>query len=455
MYSYLFVAPYDGAGGYGGLSNAVLIPNHPPVAELAADPVEGPPGLTVNFDAAGSYDIDGPIVKYEWDWEGDGTYDYEATGAATHHTYGVADYYFPRLRVHDAQGATDSAEVTIWVGRWHIYDPVTENIWHCTPNNICMRVVNGHPAISVWTGVGDGCGWGFAYVRAADALGESWGAPVIVDNEVDNISNLCGDNSLAVVDGHPALAYCNEHEEDYWYCRAEDPNGDAWGTTVRLGPGRVTEYDMLSLAVVNGHPAVRYFGGWFIRAQDPQGQSWGEPVRVPCGGMLLEVNGRPALLSAYSYVRANDPDGESWGEPVTLNPDPGYSSFIQASAAIVNGRPAVAYAWKPEGASEYEVRFVRALDVNGAAWGAPVMVAESGGQPSLAVVKGKPAVCYLHGYGLWYAGARDADGTRWKPPMLVEDDGAGNYDCLQEVNGCPAVSYFGETSHFLRYAIYY
>ena len=37
------------------------------------------PGQTVGFDGSASTDPDGPIAKYEWDIDGDGTF--ERTGA--------------------------------------------------------------------------------------------------------------------------------------------------------------------------------------------------------------------------------------------------------------------------------------------------------------------------------------------------------------------------------------
>jgi len=98
--TYIAVAPMDAEETPGELSNMVIIPNHSPVAALIADPMEGEVPLQVSFDASASSDIDGPIVKYEWDWEGDGVYDYDSGSVAeAEHTYDVADYYDPQVRV--------------------------------------------------------------------------------------------------------------------------------------------------------------------------------------------------------------------------------------------------------------------------------------------------------------------------------------------------------------------
>ena len=70
--------------------------------------------LTVDFDAGESHDPDGPIAKYEWDWEGDGVWD-EDTGAAptTQHIYDSADYYYPVVRVTDGSRDTGSASSSV------------------------------------------------------------------------------------------------------------------------------------------------------------------------------------------------------------------------------------------------------------------------------------------------------------------------------------------------------
>jgi len=85
---------------------------------------------TVIFNASCSYDPDGVIVKYEWDWEGDFTYDFNAgTNPIATHAYPVHGIYHPRLRVTDDEGLKDEINTTILV-RGH---PVANFTW--TPLN--------------------------------------------------------------------------------------------------------------------------------------------------------------------------------------------------------------------------------------------------------------------------------------------------------------------------------
>ena len=69
-------------------------------------------GLTCSFSAAGSYDSDGTIVGYRWQF-GDGQ---TATGATPTHTYAGAGSYQVILTVTDDQYATGTATRTVVVG---------------------------------------------------------------------------------------------------------------------------------------------------------------------------------------------------------------------------------------------------------------------------------------------------------------------------------------------------
>jgi len=85
------------------------------VVNVEADPASGDAPLTVNFDASGSYDSDGTIVSYEWDFTDDGTYDENNATATTSHVYSTKGFYQCRLRVTDNESNTAEAVVTIEV----------------------------------------------------------------------------------------------------------------------------------------------------------------------------------------------------------------------------------------------------------------------------------------------------------------------------------------------------
>jgi uncharacterized repeat protein (TIGR01451 family) len=92
----------------------------PPVACFTVSDDNPQVCQTITFNASCSYDPDGWIVKYEWDWEGDGIYDFGAGNdpIATHHypQYGV---YYPKLRVTDNDNLTNET-----MRRVVVYAPV-------------------------------------------------------------------------------------------------------------------------------------------------------------------------------------------------------------------------------------------------------------------------------------------------------------------------------------------
>jgi PKD repeat protein len=56
----------------------------------------------ITFNGNDSYDLDGSVVTYQWDWDNDGTYD--ATGVTPSHTYTTDDDHEYTLKVTDNSG---------------------------------------------------------------------------------------------------------------------------------------------------------------------------------------------------------------------------------------------------------------------------------------------------------------------------------------------------------------
>jgi PKD repeat protein len=90
-------------------------PNDPPVADAGPDKPNETQGLQTFFHGTGT-DTDGNISLYEWDFEGDGVYDYiDGTSGDTFHVYGDAGTYVAVLRVTDNRNArgTDTSTVSV------------------------------------------------------------------------------------------------------------------------------------------------------------------------------------------------------------------------------------------------------------------------------------------------------------------------------------------------------
>jgi len=86
-----------------------------PTAAASANPTSGNAPLTVNFNGTAT-DPDNIIVLYEWDFEGDGTYEWSsATSGSTSHIYNTAGTHVASFRVTDDTGLTGIDQILITV----------------------------------------------------------------------------------------------------------------------------------------------------------------------------------------------------------------------------------------------------------------------------------------------------------------------------------------------------
>lgn len=82
--------------------------NQAPRADFRTSPAHPDTNTVVLFDASSSRDPDGQIVKYEWDFNGDGKFDETKTVPTTSRLFDRAGDWRINLRVTDNRGATAS-----------------------------------------------------------------------------------------------------------------------------------------------------------------------------------------------------------------------------------------------------------------------------------------------------------------------------------------------------------
>jgi len=477
--------------------NVTAVGNNPPVVDLQPMLFGGSAPLTVNFDASNTEagDVGDSIVKYEWDWEGDGTYESYGDEPVIIHTYVSVGSFLTTLRVTDEAGnqAMEVALVLVNAAPVAVLElsPATVDVHETTIMNGSLSSdsngsitqyewdsdANGSfetntGADSLLTGVSFGTpGIKTLKLRVTDNSGgtatasavlrvNGWGVPQTPDDVTGRLT------CLATVNGNPAISYWDASNSDLRYVRATNASGTAWGTPITVDGDGDTGY-FPSLVIVNGNPAISYHDSGndvlrYVRATDASGTAWGAPITVDTGdtGLNLSmaiVDGNPAI-SYYDatngdlrYVRATDASGTAWDTPITVDSAGNTGSFT--SLAVVNGNPAISYLDNGNG----DLRYVRATDASGSAWGTPVTpdsAGFTGVDTSLAVVNGNPAISYqdVTNGDLRYVRASDASGGVWDTPVTPDSAGeTGYYTSLAVVNGNPAISYYDYTNGNLRF----
>jgi PKD repeat protein len=214
----------DTIGQTGSDSHTVTVDNvnDPPVASFGYDCT----GLSCDFDASGSYDPDGTITGYDWDF-GDGS---TGSGLTYSHTYAAADTYTVILTVVDGGGATDTESQDVAVSdtptTMHVGDldgtkTSARNTWTAqvtvSVHDANHSVVQGAVVTGAWsegaTGTGQ-CTTGASGTCTVSQQGISKKTASVVFT-VNNVT-------------HSALTYQNADNHDL--------DGDSDGTTITVPP---------------------------------------------------------------------------------------------------------------------------------------------------------------------------------------------------------------------------
>jgi thermitase len=84
----------------------LLASNQPPVADFYWTPQDPRTNQQIIFDASASYDPDGTIILYEWDWDNDSMYEENYTTSTATHSWEHEGSYPVTVRVTDDYNAT-------------------------------------------------------------------------------------------------------------------------------------------------------------------------------------------------------------------------------------------------------------------------------------------------------------------------------------------------------------
>ncbi len=496
----------DNEGAQQDAQLAISVTNQAPTAQLLPASVSGNAPLNVDFDASGStpgVESGDSITLYEWDWDGDGTYDQSGTEPLLTHLYSDGFVGSAKLRVTDEYSATaiDTCAISL-------NDPPSAELAlssdsiapgaQVTLDASASSDSDGSIEKYEWDSDGDGSfetdsgtdssievsfaegGSRSLKVRVTDDDGATatasallfvqiWGAYLSPQGD-DEAGDSC---SMSVVNGKPAIAYSDTVSDGLRYVQALDVNGSSWGTPVVLdsaGGGVFYAGQRPSLTVVNSRPAVAYQHSSgsgvllrYVRASDADGGSWETPVVITGSvsvqdACLAVINGRPAVSfkdtnsSHLFYVRAADADGDAWGSMLTAD---GSDTGVGSSSCLleVNGRPAISYQ------RSQRLGFVRASDADGGSWPAGQFLDNTTTTAAfgtdMLVLAGKPVIAYERLTSIYYIRAQDAGGTAWDAPVLAVDRGSKllMFPDMEIVDGRPAIAFQDNNSLFDLYYV--
>jgi PKD repeat protein len=425
-------------------------------APNASFTIDAPPGnfapMVVDFNASGSSDADGTVVEFQWDFEGDGTFDQTSAVPTAQFSYETEGVFSPALRVTDDDGASDSSTTTLTVDalEFTATDIVPGTLIDFTSPRVAAAVVSGIP-VAAFSANG-----GVFFVRAQNALGTAWDAPVNVTTEFSQNIRLLD------VQGNPAILFVERSTGHMVYSRSPDAAGSAWPEGWRFG--QVMQADSttvipLTFLLVNGNPGAVLTAVdlsppfndptkiYYQPSDDPLGSTFssgGFEVALGTNPAAVFVDGRVAVFfkreDSLCYMRALNDFGFEWPvDPVIVETVMGDLDG-QMSAALIAGRPAISYG------GDDQAFYVRASDAQGTAFEVPVQTI--GGptdrdDPLLAFIGGRPLIT-LHLGDLNQPGllaGLDAAGSEFSAPITVGTAVDPDKPQLIDVGGEPALVY--------------
>ena len=448
----------------GGLSVVVSVANLPPFADLDADSHKVAIGEALKFSAANSDDLDGSIAKYEWDFDGDGTFETDTgTTPSVSHSWDSAGYYNTTLRVTDNEGDSDLAFFKLTV-RGAVMRELTDAD---SGSGVQLISVGNKPGLLL-TSFNDAKNY---YLQALDEEGENWSPPTkINDDLIINLNAV----SAAVVNGKPALAYYSFIDSQPRFTLADNASGSSWGAPVMIANENIGV--PCELSVINGNPAVMLGDGGavikYVRASTATGSAWNAPVMIAnessCRSFnLLDGEDGPyalfqdqVVLGEFSVIVSMDGDGTNWAAPVPIG-DPllsasEYLSVVRTGAGFLS----VHTSWVD---TYFQLRVSANTSAGGSDWGYPRSITDNAITTNcrLAVVNGLPVLVYMDSAGpglkLIFQRAVDANGFGWEPPLVIGDGLAGLLTTMDVIQAGDRaiVAFTGFTNNKLRLTTVY
>ncbi len=352
-------------------SITIAVTSSSPTASASLSPTIGPYPLTVHFVGSGS-DLDGTIVLYEWDFEGDGLYDwFSVSETDTAYIYTTPGAYTPQLRVTDNDGQTATVDLSVEVGAMpplavantdvlegHV--PLTVNVnangstdpdgtivlyeWNFG-DDLALFSDNMENGTSQWSAASPWAQIADDFHSAATAWTDSPGGNYTNNRNVSLTSttiDLSGVSSATLSFWHH---YNTEFSKDYGHVEISTDGGTTW-TELAAYSGTLsawTEVQLdLSAYLPNSNVRIRFrfssdesyvYDGWYLDdvmlSTDPV--NWIESLDGTLSYSYTEAGTSTATL------RVTDNDGNSAIDTVEITVIPSHLPLVTASATPLSG----------------------------------------------------------------------------------------------------------------------
>jgi len=91
----------------------IVVANAAPTAVFKVTPADPRVAVSTLFDASGSYDVDGLIASYAWDFDNDGVFDVDSASSEVEYTFAESGDLTVTLKVTDDEGASAIAKKSL------------------------------------------------------------------------------------------------------------------------------------------------------------------------------------------------------------------------------------------------------------------------------------------------------------------------------------------------------
>jgi PKD repeat protein len=454
--------------------------NEPPDASLVAGPLSGAPPLTVTFDGSASSDPDGYILRFDWDFDNDGVWDAYDGFDVINWTYEEEGFYTARMRVTDNRGGQGESAIQVSV-EYPPNDPPTASLSADFPDGTPPHMVSfsaagsfdpdGSIVLYQWDVNGDGA---FEQEGTQSSIQHTYIRPGLVDALVQVTDNRGGTDTATVqlrihgwrtqtvasggesgdgcwlleISGKPSIGYWHDDGSTMQlrFIHSSDDYGRTWGAPVQLFEAQITGTILFTdLDVINDLPAACFVDDiltpnklWYRQATDAAGTSWSAATQVlqVTGGIadasLEEVDSRPAIAyfdwtnapdNELKFIRASNGTGSAWGSPVTVRSASGFRGN-DCCMATIGDYPAIVYS---NGITK-QLEYNYSLQLDGSTWVSGYeSLGTTGIEPSLREIlyltDPVPLVSFATASDLdfYVVKGYNSTGTTWYTAQLIDD----------------------------------